>query len=130
MEANLFGLIQTTVAFISLLRKSPEAAILNVSSELGSNSSQSKSGQFHAVAYNASKAAVNSYTIALAHELKEDGIKVNAATPGYTQTRMTGYNEIARSSKEGAESLAPWVLLDKDGPTGSFFDPHGKEFPW
>jgi short-subunit dehydrogenase len=73
---------------------------------------------------------MNSYSIALAHELKDEGIKVIVATPGYTSTKINHYASGARPVKEGAESLVPWVLLDKDGPTGKFFNRDGKEFPW
>ena len=68
-------------------------------------------------AYNSSKAALNSYTIALAHELKGEGIKVNAVTPGLTSTKMSKYT--GKTAKAGAEVLLRWALLEKDGPTGN-----------
>ena len=149
MEVNLIGLVQTTTTFLPLLRASQQAVILNVSSELASNSWQATpNGSFSLVAYSASKAALNSYTIALAQELKKEGIKVNAATPGYTSTQMTNFNAHAKTTREGAESLLPWALIDKDGPTceycygsigvemftlifvGQFFDTMGGIMPW
>ncbi|KAM6497362.1 hypothetical protein JOM56_007835 [Amanita muscaria] len=118
LEVNLIGLIQTTTTFLPLLRLSPQAVILNVSSELASNTLQASANPApHFVAYSTSKAAVNSYTIALAHELKKDGIKVNAVTPGFTSTKMNNYHEHGKTPAQGAESLLPWTLLDKDGPT-------------
>lgn len=83
METNLYGLVQTTTNFIPLLRKSPGAVILNVTTGLGSNSFLSKRGFVNPSlpAYAVSKAAVNSYTISLAQELREEGIKVNTVTP-------------------------------------------------
>ncbi|KAF8817076.1 NAD(P)-binding protein, partial [Phlegmacium glaucopus] len=132
METNFFGLVQTTIALLPLLRKSTNAAILNVSSELGSNSFLARpNAGMQFVAYSASKTAVNSYTIALAQELKREGIKVNAATPGLTATKLNNYREGGKSTKAGAEVLLPWVLLEKDGPTCLFIGPDGKsEFPW
>ena len=119
LEVNLIGQIQTTTILLPLLRASKQAVILNVSSELGSNSWQAsitpRGAQF--VGYSASKAALNSYTIALAHELKKDGIKVNAATPGFTSSKLTNFNAWGKTARQGAESLLPWALLDKDGPT-------------
>lgn len=132
METNLFGLIQTTTAFVPLLRKSPQAVILNVSTDMASNTTMSTIDIdfLHVVAYNTSKAAANSYTIALAHELKADKIKVNAVTPGFTTTKLNGYRPGGKTSAQGAEILAPWALLDENGPTGLFIDEHGKELAW
>ena len=118
LEVNLIGLVQTTITFLPLLRASPQAVILNVSSELASNSSQaSPNARIHVVAYNTSKAAVNSYTIALAQELKKEGIKVNAVTPGLTTTKLNNFHPGGKTTRQGAESLVPWALLDMDGPT-------------
>jgi NAD(P)-dependent dehydrogenase (short-subunit alcohol dehydrogenase family) len=99
-----------------------------------------------AVAYNTSKAAANSYTIALAHELKAEGIKVNAVTPGFTTTRLNGFAPGGKTPEQGAQTLAEWALLGKDGKTGGFCaslllgsEPHwfaglfvndAGEFPW
>ncbi|KAF8972270.1 hypothetical protein BDZ97DRAFT_2070833 [Flammula alnicola] len=134
METNFYGVIQTTITFLPLLRKSPNGVILNISSELGSNSYQARpENKFQLVAYSTSKVALNSYTIALAHELKKEGIKVNVATPGYVSTQMNDYGSHGaggKTIKEGAFALLPWILLDKDGPTGKFFDSKGEEFPW
>jgi NAD(P)-dependent dehydrogenase (short-subunit alcohol dehydrogenase family) len=117
MESNFFGLIQTTIAFLPLLRKPGHAVVLNVSSELGSNTVMARpNAPAHLVAYKSSKAAVNSYAIALAQELKGEGIKVNAVTPGLTSTNMTN-NQRGKSVRAGAEVLLPWALLERDGPT-------------
>jgi NAD(P)-dependent dehydrogenase (short-subunit alcohol dehydrogenase family) len=119
METNFFGLVQTTITFLPLLRKSTNAAILNVATT--SNTRQARpNAHFQVVAYNTSKAAVNSYTIALAQELKGEGIKVNAVAPGFTSTKLNNYGIGGRSAKAGAEVLLPWALLEKDGPTCMF----------
>ncbi|KAJ3533542.1 hypothetical protein NMY22_g7293 [Coprinellus aureogranulatus] len=110
--------------------RSPNGVIVNVSSDFASNTNQAKGGYMHPVAYNTSKAAVNSYTIALAHELKGDGIQVNAVSPGFTKTKLNGFMDGGKDTKKGAEVLVPWALLDKDGPTGLFIGEDGKELPW
>ncbi|KDR82466.1 hypothetical protein GALMADRAFT_237798 [Galerina marginata CBS 339.88] len=131
METNFFGLVQTTTALLPLIRKASDGVILNVSTDMASNAYQARpDAQLHVVAYNTSKAAANSYTIALAQELKKEGIKVNAVTPGFTTTKLNFHAPGGKTVKEGAESLLPFALLDKDGPTGKFFDWNGKEFPW
>jgi len=133
MEVNFFGVIQTTTTLIPLIRKSTNGGVIvNVSSELGSNTFQSnrksRAGTPLLAAYSSSKAALNSYTIALAHELKGEGIKVNAVTPGLTSTNLTAH--IGKTTRAGAEVLLPWALLEKDGPTGRFIGDDNVEFPW
>jgi len=118
METNFFGLVQTTIAFLPLLRKSTNAVILNVSTDMASNAYQARpDAGLQVVAYNTSKAAANSYTIALAQELRKEGIKVNAVTPGFTTTKLNNYTKGGKSMRAGAEVLEPWALLEKDGPT-------------
>lgn len=73
--------------------------------------------RLHVVAYNTSKAAANSYTIALAQELREEGIKVNAITPGLTASKLNNYLSGGNTTRGSAELLLSWALLEKDGPT-------------
>jgi NAD(P)-dependent dehydrogenase (short-subunit alcohol dehydrogenase family) len=129
-EANFFGLVQTTTAFLPLMRRVPHPVVLNVTIDMASNALQARPGSgLHFAAYNTSKAAVNSYTIALAHELRDEVI-VNCVTPGFTTTKLNGFREGGRSAKEGAEALLPWAILGGDGPTGLFIGGDGKELPW
>jgi NAD(P)-dependent dehydrogenase (short-subunit alcohol dehydrogenase family) len=133
IETNLYGLIETTKAFLPLLRKSTTGApvILNVSTDMASNSYQARpDASIHVVAYNTSKAAANSYTIALAHELKPEGFKVNAVTPGFTSTKLNFFGQGGKSPQDGAKVLLPWALLGKDGATCLFVNDRGEEFPW
>ena len=127
METNFFGLVQTTIAFLPLVRRAANlngpGVILNVSIDMASNTLQSSPNArktSHVVAYNTSKSAANSYTISLAQELKAEGIKVNAVTPGFTTTKLNFYRPGGKTMKEGAEVLLPWALLEKDGPTCMF----------
>jgi len=129
-KTNFFGLIQTTTTLLPLLRASSQAVILNVTTDMASNNFMSKMEDLHFVAYNTSKAAANSYTIALSRELRAENIKVNAVTPGFTSTKLNSFGEGGKSTQEGAEVLLPWALLDKDGPTGLFIDATGKETLW
>ncbi|PPQ89976.1 hypothetical protein CVT25_009616 [Psilocybe cyanescens] len=133
METNFFGLVQTTIAFLPLLRKSSQGVILNVSMGMASNTFMARpenSALHRFVAYNTSKTAMNSYTIALAYELKNEGIKVNAVCPGFVSTKLNYYAPGGKTTKEGAEILLPYALLDKDGVTGKFIDGSGNESPW
>ncbi|KAF8140889.1 hypothetical protein K438DRAFT_1879124 [Mycena galopus ATCC 62051] len=134
-EPNFFGMIQTTTAFLPLLRaaSTPDApsVIVEVSTDMASNGFMaSDKGFLHqAVAYNTSKAAANSYIIALAHELKGEGIKVNSVTPGFTTTKLNGFAPGGKTPEQGASTILEWCLLDKDGKTGQFaYD--GGVWPW
>lgn len=123
-DTNLFGLVETTLAFLPLIRKSPAGRIVNLSSILGSMTAHATPGSaiygFLSVpAYSASKSAVNAWTVQLAQELKDTAIKVNAVHPGYVKTDMNhggGEMEIP----DGARSSVHMALLDADGPSGSF----------
>ncbi|KAF9479933.1 NAD(P)-binding protein [Pholiota conissans] len=129
IETNFYGTIETTVVFIPLLRKSTcTPVILNVSSSFGSNKQSQVDARAKFVGYRASKAAINSYTIALAMELKDEGFKVNSVTPGITATKMT--HDIGQPVSAGGLAILPWALLDIEGPTGKFFGSDGKELPW
>ena len=50
-------------------------------------------GRPGAAAYAATKAAVDAFTIGIAREVADDGIRVNALRPGMTRTNITDYLE-------------------------------------
>lgn len=131
-DTNLFGLIELTQTLLPLIEKSPAGRIVNLSSILGSVSlsADPKSPIFRTktVAYNASKAALNVYTIALAAELKKKNIKVNSAHPGWVKTDM-GTSAAPMEIPEGAKTSVELATLPDDGPTGGFFH-LGKPLPW
>ncbi len=131
-EVNFFGTIAVTQAMLPLLRKSGSARIVNVSSGLGSLTHNSdpdwKFAAVKVLGYNGSKAALNMLTIQLAVELKDAGIKVNAADPGFTATDLNNHRG-HQSVPEGAEAAVRLALLPDDGPTGGFFSRDGQE-PW
>ena len=123
-ETNFFGVIAVTQAFIDLLRLSPEPRIVNVTSGLGSltlhNDPSWKYFEIKPAAYVASKAALNAYTIVLAHTLRDTPFKVNAVDPGYTATdfnRHSGPGTIP----DAAARVVKAAVLNADGPTGQFF---------
>jgi carbonyl reductase 1 len=73
-------------------------------------------------AYRVSKVALNAYTRILARELSSDPrrILVNAACPGWVQTRMGGASAM-KSPEEGAQTPVWLALLPEGGPNGGFF---------
>lgn len=121
---NFFGTVRVTQTFLPLLRKVKGARIVMVSSGLGSisltGSMQSPVWGLHAMGYSASKTALNMFTVKLAKELLNEGIKVNAGCPGSVATDMGG-PMAPRSVGEGAQIAVRLATLDRMGPTGGFF---------
>jgi NAD(P)-dependent dehydrogenase (short-subunit alcohol dehydrogenase family) len=132
-DTNVFGLIATTNAFLPLLRKSEGGRIVNLSSILGSIEFHAKPGSpiyesKDTPAYNVSKAAVNAYTVQLAHELKDTKIKVNAAHPGWVKTDMGGEDAVMEI-EDGAKTSLALATLGADGPNGAYLH-MGEPLPW
>ncbi len=130
-DTNVFGVVETTKAFLPLLRKSSAGRIVNVSSGLGSLTlhSDPKSAiyNYKIPAYDVSKSAVNAWTVHLAWELKDTAIKVNAIHPGSVKTDMNSAGSL--DVAEGAKSSVELALIGSDGPTGSFSH-LGQTLPW
>ena len=131
-DTNVFGLVAVTQAFLPLLRKSDAARIVNVSSLLGSITDQADPKSiyydFKIPAYNVSKAAVNAWTVQLAHELRQTRIKVNTIHPGHVKTDMGGASA-PMEIVDGARSSVELALIADDGPNGGFFH-LGQTLPW
>jgi NAD(P)-dependent dehydrogenase (short-subunit alcohol dehydrogenase family) len=129
---NLFATIAVTRSFLPLLKKSEAGRIVNLSSILGSLTlhadPNSPIASIKSFAYDASKAAVNAFTIHLAAELKDTKIKVNSAHPGWVKTEM-GTDAAPMEIPEGAKTSVDLALLGPDGPNGRFIH-LGQELPW
>lgn len=123
-ETNVFGVIEVTLAFMDMLQKAEEPRIVNVTSGLGSLTLHSDpSWKYYAVkpvAYLASKAALNGYTIALAYEMRDTPFKINAVDPGYTATDFNHHSGPG-SVEDAAARVVKAALLKSDGLTGQFF---------
>lgn len=131
-ETNVFGVLTVTQAFVPLLRKSDAARIVNVSSGLGSLAFNSTPNPYRATfnpGYGASKTALNAITLAFAIELEEEGIKVNAVTPGFTATALNNY-EGTDTVEQGAAEAVRVALLGSEGPTGTFTGSVNQTYPW
>ena len=131
-DANLFAPIAVTQALLPLLRLSPAGRIVNLSSVLGSLTLHSDpSSDIYAakvLGYNASKTALNAFTVHLAHELKDETTKVNSAHPGWVQTEMGG-SAAPMAVGDGAKTSVLLATLPADGPSGGFFH-LGDTLPW
>ena len=131
-ETNFFGLVETTQAFLPALRESAGGRIVNLTSILGSltlhASPKSPIYRSWQLAYDASKAAVNMFTVELAQELADTKIKVFAAHPGWVKTAMGGPSAPLELT-EGARTSVALALADDDPESGAYVH-LGKPLPW
>lgn len=131
-ETNFFSVVALTNALLPLLKKSDAGRIVNLSSILGSLTLHATPGspiyEAKVFAYDTTKVALNSYTIHLAHALKDTKIKVNSAHPGWVKTDM-GTDAAPMELVDGAKTSVELATLPADGPTGGFFH-MGQPLPW
>lgn len=84
-EVNVLGLANTTLAALPFLRRSGRGpAIVNVTSLVAIV------GVRRRASYSATKGAVCALTLAMAADLLDDGIRVNAVAPGTVDTPWVG----------------------------------------
>jgi NAD(P)-dependent dehydrogenase (short-subunit alcohol dehydrogenase family) len=132
---NLIGAVTVLEAFLPLLRRSEAGRIVNVTTTMASLSDQTnpESPYYTTVvpAYQASKAALNNVTIALAKALVETSIKVTSVCPGFVQTDLTPVNrtQAPLTAEEAAEVVHRAATLPDDAPSGTFVDAAGT-VPW
>jgi NAD(P)-dependent dehydrogenase (short-subunit alcohol dehydrogenase family) len=81
LDVNLFGVIACAKHAVPAMRRAGGGAIVNLSSAAASTGG---AGEY--VHYAAAKAGVDGFTLGLARELAQDGIRVNAVAPGIIRT--------------------------------------------
>ncbi len=132
-NTNVFGVLAVYQAMLPLLRQTPGSRIVNVSSGVGSLTTNSDSTfpwrSIFGPVYPASKTALNALTVAMAIELEPEGIKVSAVSPGFTKTNLNGYAG-TETVEEGAREAVRVALLGPDSPTGTFTRWEGETIPW
>ncbi|KAI9728541.1 MAG: hypothetical protein M1834_007679 [Cirrosporium novae-zelandiae] len=113
---NVTSVALTIALFLPLLRLSPTAYIINVSSKRGSMRS-SMSGKFPVVRaspYCAAKAALNMVTVMYAMEKENAHIVMHVVTPGLTATDFSGHR--GRDALNGAKVVVELV----NAPRGKY----------
>ena len=122
---NTMGPLRVAQALLPNLRRSPNALVMIVSSQMGSMASSSSDR----LAYRASKAAAYKVAQELAHDFKPMGIAVVSVHPGWVRTEMGGA-QAPLSPSESARGLSR--LIDGTGllQTGRFLNVDGAELPW
>ncbi len=131
MRTNYAGTVAVTQAMLPLLQAAGKAQILNVSSELGSvslhNDPDWKYAPVKQLAYCASKAALNMFTVQLAWEFRDGSIAVNSINPGYTATDLNAHSG-PQTLEEGSAEIVRTALLNPP-VTGKYLETAG-EIPW
>ena len=125
LAINTLGPLRVTQALLPALRRAGGAKVAIISSQMGGSDYPGS----HDVAYQASKAAVNKVAIALARDLKPEGVAVATLHPGWVRTDMGG----AGADIDPADSAAgiKQVLDRLDlGSTGRFWNWDGSERGW
>lgn len=104
-EVNVVGAYQMTRAAAPHLRQAESPSIVNTSSI------SAISGVGSSIAYAASKGALSTMTLSLAHALAPD-IRVNAVCPGFIQGRWT-HNFLGDRYEQVKEQIEKATLLGK-----------------
>lgn len=91
-EVNVFGLTETTRAFLPMIKAGKTPAIVNISSIAGLRGIPARA------AYSSSKFAVEGFSEALRAELFKDKVDVLVVCPGLTQTNFS-QNMLERKAK-------------------------------
>ena len=123
IDINFKGAVVVTNVFLNELLKSKEGAIVNLTSALGFMP------MARAQIYSATKAAINSWTISLRHQLKNTNVSVVLLSPPVVDTRMN----VDNPDVEGMKMISPEQMATQTvkslrknkkeilvGPIGSF----------
>jgi NAD(P)-dependent dehydrogenase (short-subunit alcohol dehydrogenase family) len=124
VRTNLLGPLALIQGLLPLLRKSPRARIVNVSSGMGQLAEMGGGS----AAYRLSKTALNGLTAALAADLAGERIAVNTLCPGWVKTDMGGAGA-TRSVAQGADTPV-WLALDADQAQSGKFWRDRAVIPW
>lgn len=132
-DTNVFGVLAVYQAMLPLLRETPGARIVNVSSGVGSLTTNSDPAfayrSIFGPVYPGSKTALNALTVAMAIELEPEGIRVSAVSPGFTKTNLNGHAG-TETVEQGAREAVRVALLGPGSPTGTFTRWENETIPW
>jgi NAD(P)-dependent dehydrogenase (short-subunit alcohol dehydrogenase family) len=112
LDVNVVGIARIVRAALAHLRRSPRAAVVNVSSALAIL------GVPRRALYAASKGAVLALTLAMAADHAREGVRVNAVLPGTADTPWVG-----RLLAAAADPEAERAALEARQPIGRLVSP-------
>src|SRR3954453_21243984 len=99
LDVNVVGTARAPAAALPLLRRSPHAAVVNVSSVVA------LVGVRNRALYTATKGAVHALTLAMAADHVKEGVRVNCVMPGTADTPWVG-RLLTSSTDPEAEAAA------------------------
>ncbi|KAJ7311934.1 hypothetical protein JRQ81_006255 [Phrynocephalus forsythii] len=137
---NVVGPILVVKEFLPLLKRAAKgaetegmscgkAAIINISSKLGSIGEGFEEVQDLFYAYRASKAALNMVTACLARELKVDEILCTAIHPGWVKTDM-GTEKAPLTVESSAQGILKVLAGLSASSSGTLVDWEGRRLLW
>ena len=114
LDVNFFGMVRMNRQVLPILRKQGYGRIVNLSSVAGAIAIPFQTY------YSASKAAINSYTMALANEVKPFGIQVCCVQPGDIRTGFTAAREKNQMGDDiyGGRIARSVAGMERDEQTG------------
>ncbi|XP_054856518.1 C-factor-like isoform X2 [Eublepharis macularius] len=139
-KINVIGPLLVSQAFLPLLRRAAQgssqkglscnrAAIINISSTLGSIELVPPSYMNPAVPYRCSKAALNMLTQCQSVEFKDFGILCTIVHPGWVKTEMGG-QEADLTVDESVRGILDVLSKLSDEHNGAFISWKGNKMPW
>ena len=114
LDVNFFGMVRVNRAVLPVLRGQGSGRIVNLSSVAGAIPIPFQTY------YSASKAAINSYTMALANEVRPFGITVCAVQPGDIKTGFTAARQKTQAGDDvyGGRISRSVAGMERDEQTG------------
>ena len=114
LDVNFFGMVRVNHAVLPVLRGQGSGRIVNLSSVAGAIPIPFQTY------YSASKAAINSYTMALANEVRPFGITVCAVQPGDIKTGFTAARQKTQAGDDvyGGRISRSVAGMERDEQTG------------
>ena len=128
-ETNVIGAFRVSKLSLSLLQKSNEPLIVNLSSRLGSISLRGRSQLGGAVAYQCSKAALNMLTVQMAIDYNVYGVRVISMSPGWVKTDMGG-KDAKYEVEESVRLFLAQINQLPSSSSGLFIGEDGENIPW
>ena len=111
IDTNLNSLYRVTKEFIREMMKQKTGRIINISSVVGMSGNAGQSN------YSSSKSAIYGFTKSLAKEVASRNITVNAISPGFIETDMTG-----KLSDEQKQAIISAIPLSRMGSAKDIAD--------